>query len=414
MKASRRECTWFWLPLAVIALHVIDDSFMQPERGTSAGDHLVSGFVPLALLAIAAAGFSQLRPGGRAALAMVMGLLGLAAGAEAVHAAISATPSRDDYSGFIAIPAAFVLTVFGSAALWRSRNNSGRRVRRYARRSCIGIVGVGVSYNLLLPVVAFYTLTHTAPRSVPQANLGTSFEEVTFDSSDGLKLTGWYIPSTNGAAVIAFPGRSSTQAHARMLARHGYGVLLFDPRGEGDSEGDPNPLGWGGDRDLTAAIAFLQARPDVDDHRIGGLGLSVGGELLLHEASQNDALRAVVSEGAGIRSVREHMETSGFARWSQLPALLAITSSVAVFSNEGPPPNLEKLVARIAPRPVFLIYSTKGTGGEHLNPKYYAAAGEPKTIWAISEGGHMGGITTHPQEYEERVIRFFDDALLGG
>ena len=43
-----------------------------------------------------------------------------------------------------------------------------------------------------------------------------------------------------------------------MLARHGYGVLLFDRRGEGESEGDPNIFGWQGERDIHAAVAFLQ------------------------------------------------------------------------------------------------------------------------------------------------------------
>jgi hypothetical protein len=82
-------------------------------------------------------------------------------------------------------------------------------------------------------------------------------------------------------AAAAYPRLRSRegrgpQAHARMLARHGYGVLRFDRRGEGESEGDPNLLGWGMDRDLRAAVAFLEERPDVRDGRIGGLGLSVG------------------------------------------------------------------------------------------------------------------------------------------
>ena len=40
-----------------------------------------------------------------------------------------------------------------------------------------------------------------------------------FTTSDGLLLKGWYIRSRNGAAVISFPGRSGTQARARLLAR---------------------------------------------------------------------------------------------------------------------------------------------------------------------------------------------------
>jgi X-Pro dipeptidyl-peptidase (S15 family) len=64
-----------------------------------------------------------------------------------------------------------------------------------------------------------------------------------------------------------------------MLVRHGYGVLLFDRRGEGESEGDWNVFGWQGERDLYAAAGFLRSRDDVDPERIGGIGRSVGGEM---------------------------------------------------------------------------------------------------------------------------------------
>ena len=86
------------------------------------------------------------------------------------------------------------------------------------------------------------------------------------------------MPSRNGAAVIVAFGRKGTQPHARYLARHGYGVLIFDRRGEGLSRRS-EPHAWNeGERDLDAAIEFLKGRPDVEPGRIGGLGLSVGGE----------------------------------------------------------------------------------------------------------------------------------------
>ena len=91
-----------------------------------------------------------------------------------------------------------------------------------------------------------------------RADLGTAYEDVTLKTSDGLELEGWYVPSTNGAAVIVFPGRKRSQHHARMLVEHGYGVLLFDRRGEGASEGEGNMSGWGGERDIFAAIDFLE------------------------------------------------------------------------------------------------------------------------------------------------------------
>ena len=58
--------------------------------------------------------------------------------------------------------------------------------------------------------------------------------------------------------------------------------------------------------------------------------------------------------------------------------------------------------------------ASDGQGGEELNPDYFEAAGEPKTLWEIPEGGHTGGIDAQPEEYEARVVGFFDRALLGG
>jgi uncharacterized protein len=246
---------------------------------------------------------------------------------------------------------------------------------------------------------------------VPTAHLGTAYEDVSFTTSDGLQLEGWYIPSKNGAAVIAFPGRSGPQKHARMLARHGYGVLLFDRRGEGASDGDGNLFGWGGEKDIYAAVEFLETRPDVESGRIGGIGFSVGGELMLQAAAQSNGLAAVVSDGAGTRSLAEDLDDiPSPGKWIGLPFLAAKSGAVALFSNTTPPPELTELVPRIAPTPLLLIWAPN-SGGENMNPDYYRLAGQPKAIWAIPEAGHIQGITARPKEYERRVVAFFDRAL---
>ena len=235
-----------------------------------------------------------------------------------------------------------------------------------------------------------------------------------FTTGDGLELEGWYVPSRNGAAVIAFPGRNGPQKQTRMLARHGYGVLLFDRRGEGESEGDPNSWGWGGGKDVKAAIAFLQHRPDVDPGRIGGIGLSVGGEMMLETAAETDDLAAVVSEGAGARTFSEDMDQDlpGTEKALGSPLSAFKTASVAVFGNHWLPTNLKDLVGKIAPRPLFLIAAPNSPHGEDLNRGYYEAAGEPKTLWEIPESKHVGGLEARPEEYERRVVGFFDEALL--
>jgi hypothetical protein len=59
---------------------------------------------------------------------------------------------------------------------------------------------------------------------------------------------------------------------------------------------------------------------------------------------------------------------------------------------------------------VFLIYAERGQGGEELSADFYAAAGDPKNLWK-TDSGHTGGYDADPQEYERRVVQFFDGAL---
>jgi hypothetical protein len=132
---------------------------------------------------------------------------------------------------------------------------------------------------------------------------------------------------------------------------------------------------------------------------------------MIQKAAETDALKAVVSEGAGIRSVREAKEVSGsLEKWLQVAAMTSMTAGTALFSNHSPPGNLKDLVGRIAPRPVFLIYAARGQGGEELSAEFYEAAGEPKQLWK-TDSAHMGGYEAAPKEYERRVVRFFSKAL---
>lgn len=410
----QREALVARIAFAAIALHVADDSFVQPQPGTRAGDHLVSGLVPIAVLVAAAVAYPRLGAGARAIVALGIGVIAAVGGAaEAAYYTLKVGPSGDDYTGLLMLVAGLGLVVVGCLTLWRSRRLDERPLRRYARRGLVAVVGAVVAFEVVLPVALGYAFTHVGRPVVPSPNLGAEHEDVAFETEDDLELRGWYVPSRNGAAVIAFPGRSGPQQHARMLARRGYGVLLFDRRGEGDSEGDPIALGWGMDRDVKAAIAYLRTRPDVEEGRIGGLGLSVGGELMIETAAETGELRAVVSEGAGIRSVREALEKSGVSKWLAVPQWAVMTAATALFSNERPPPNLDDLVGRISPRHLFLIYATKGQGGEELNPTYFESAGEPRELWEITDASHTGGIDARPEEYERRVVAFFDRALLG-
>jgi uncharacterized protein len=394
---------------AALALHAAVDSFIATEPGTAPGDHLLRGVASLTLLAVAAALYLRLPAGGRAALALVLAALALEGTALAVLDARGVGARGEDWTGLLLFPFGVLLIGSAAAVLWRSRK-AGRL--RYLRRAGITFAAVLVAYSLVVPVVIAILATHRPRADVAPAELGRPYEELTIRTNDGLDLAAWYVPSVNGAAVISYPTRQGKLAQARVLVRHGYGVLLLDARGYDGSEGDPNLFGWAGAKDIDAAVEWLQGRPDVTGGRIGGIGFSVGGETMLQAAASNPGLRAVVSEGAGVRSIREDL-TRGPRGWPALPESAVQTAAVAVLSGTRPPPSLTDLVPRISPRPLLLVYAARGGGGEELNPDYYRAALAPKGLWKIAEARHVGGFQARPRAYEQRVTRFFDRALLG-
>ncbi len=399
------------LAIGLIAFHVVNDNFLQPRPGTSPADHLASGLVPVAILAFVAAVYPRLPAAGRAATAMTVGGLAIGIGFPGAYYVLDGSASGAHYSGLVAIAAGVVLVLSGPVTLWKSRRSGGTRRRRYLRRALATALGalaaIGLAYFVVAPIAFSYGYTHIGRTGAPP-ELGVPHESVTIKTSDGLELTASYVPSENRAAIVVFPGASAVK-EARMLWQNGYGVLLLDPRGQGGSQGDL--VRWAGDRDLIAGAEYLQGRPDVDPDRIGGFGSSVGGEILLGTAAQSTLFSAVVSEGAGFRI--GEADLTGIEKVLFAPLKHMLTGATAVFSNHRPPRPIVETIGSIAPRPVFLIYAAPGMGGEDVRqPKYFAAAGEPKSIWKVPGAEHTGGIDARPLEYERRVIEFYDHALL--
>lgn len=343
-------------------------------------------------------------------MALAVGLVGIIAGVEGGLAVVRGDPARDDYTGILAAVAGVALLVITGVGLWRTRRRDEAPGRRYLRRGLVAVIGLLVLLQVAYPLAVAYVGTHVA-QPAPQAELGAAYQEVEIVAADGVVLRAWYLPSRNRAAVITYPGREKAQRYAQFLARSGYGVLLLDRRGPGGSHGDPNSYGWGEHHDIAAAITHLQGRPDIDPDRIGGIGFSVGGEVLLETASHTPDLQAAVAEGAGFRSIREyrHLGASG---WFGYPLAGFATLGTAVFANRVPPPDLVEQVGRIGPRPVLLIQAENGVGGEQLNPIYRAAAGPTAELWRVPGSSHLGGYDAQPEAYEQRVSDFFDRALL--
>jgi pimeloyl-ACP methyl ester carboxylesterase len=246
-------------------------------------------------------------------------------------------------------------------------------------------------------------------------NAGLNFHEVRFVSQDGLKLSGWYLPSRNGAAVILVHGyggnRLAMISQAKALARGGYGALLFDLRAHGESDGRLFAMGWDATADVLGALDYLRRRMDVRPGRIGALGVSMGGQVVLRAAALTEELRAVVADGPGPATSRDVWPPLSLLGWVYLPLRPIYDKAVTWYTGVPVPASVTEVISRIAPRPLLLI-STGRRGEQRLVRRFYEAAGEPKHLWEIPEAYHAGGWRARPEEYAAKIVGFFDEALL--
>ena len=398
---------------AVALLHAVDDAFLNRQPGVPLDQHALAAAISLAAAIGAMIGFPRLRPGFRAAIALVFGPLAILNGAMHVVHIAKDGPANSDITGVLALIAGIVLLGLGLSIPWLHRGEGARsRRRRWANRGIAVAVGFVVLYAGLYPTATAIVPTHKYREPIPATPSG--YEAVEFDASDGLRLSGWYAPSENGAAVVLVHGgggdRTGPLDHAQLLRRHGYGVLLYDSRGRGESEGTPNAWGWSWEKDVEGALAFLRAQNDVEDGRVGGLGLSTGADVLIHVAPQHRQLRAVVSDGATAASFADQTATFGYDEAT--PYFWTLLTAGRVFSGYSPGPPLEDSVAQISPTPLLLIAAGGFPTEIDFNRHYADAANEPFDYWELPDVGHTAAVRERPQEYERRVIGFFDDALL--
>ena len=283
-------------------------------------------------------------------------------------------------------------------------------------------VGVTLFVLVIAPLTLSVALTNTVPFDLGTAtptDLDLAYEDVAIRADDGVELLGWYVPSTNGAAVVLLSGaggvRSDELDHAAVLARHGYGVLLLDVRGHGGSGGDAMLWGWDGDRDVRAAVDYLAARPDVSDGRIAALGMSMGAEEAIGAAGSDDRLRAVVAEGATARGVRdEGNRATGVGGWFTRYADWATSHAADLMTGAKPPTKVRDAIAAASPRPIMIIAGGTQPAEIDAAHAWIAASGDNTELWIAPGAGHTQAFARLPAEWERRAVAFLDRSLLTG
>lgn len=291
-------------------------------------------------------------------------------------------------------------------------------------KTAVNILLAIILLVIALSFILLYANTHPPryPLYIPPSQYRVDYEDVSFVTSDGVRLKGWLLKPSGrrdpSPAIVLCHGvganRSDFTELAAALARRGYFVLTFDFRAHGESGGSRTSLGYHEQKDVAAALAFLRSRGEIDPRRIGIYGFSLGGATAVLSAAESGGFRAVVADSA-FTSLRDQARTAitGFYHLPSFPFLQLTTLGYRIYFltsvNDISP---ETAIVKLSPTPVFII---AGDGDELIpvenGKRLHAAAREPKELWIIPNALHGGTLSAAGPEYEKRVGDFFDKYL---
>jgi len=240
------------------------------------------------------------------------------------------------------------------------------------------------------------------------ARAGLDYEKVFFDSADGTRLSGWFIPAAGLAnprsakgTVVHFHGNAQNMtAHWNFvdwLPARGFNLFVFDYRGYGESNGKPEPKGVF--EDSVAALEYVRSRPDVDGGRLLVFGQSLGGTT------------AIAAAGASPKGVRAVAAEAPFYSYSKIandhfPGAGRLAESVDRYSAS-------EYVAALSPIPLLLLHGTADQVVPYPHsPALLEKAGEPKRLVTIEGGEHVDTFSPrYRMRYHDELAAFFDQAL---
>jgi len=292
------------------------------------------------------------------------------------------------------------------------------KTRHTRRRKVLNLIGAAVLSSFLATLLLVLWLSYRQtqqylrpPRVIASGELlhANNIEHQTIEltAGDGLKLRAFYTPPENGAVILVAHGHAGTipEDIYALFAGHGYGVLAWEFRAHGKSDGDFTSLGYYEMLDMKAALDFVLSQPNVQN--VGVWGGSMGAATALLTAARYPQIEAVVSDSA--------FDTLAnvFAVRVPYPVLRPFIQMFGEWETRVSLDDVRPVdeIGKISPRPVLLI---QGLDDYSIPPesarRLFAAAGEPKYLWEGAGADHLEMKIKYPGEYESRVIAFFDRA----
>ena len=284
-------------------------------------------------------------------------------------------------------------------------------------KSFFRITGTAIAvFIIALSLIGFAEVNKALhpPRLIPPGNTLRKFKieyrSVDLVTEDGIRLSAWYTPPRDGAVILLAHGYGDNRPEwvYQMLARKGYGVLAWDARAHGESDGEISTIGYLEVWDVKAALDFALAQPGVE--HIGAWGGSMGGATLIRATAQFPQIEALFVDSS-FDSLDDEFDflvpypfINPFAKF-----IAKIETGISL--DEVSP--LDE-IGKISPRPVYIVHSTADIvappdAGERL----FNAAAEPRFLWLEQDAPHLAIYLDNPRRYQRRLVDFFDEWLLG-
>lgn len=235
--------------------------------------------------------------------------------------------------------------------------------------------------------------------------IGLEYEDVRFDSTDGVRLHGWFLPARGpacGTILFLHGNAENISTHigsVHWLPAKGFNVFLPDYRGYGASEGSPSLPGL--QADIEAAMRYLLARPGVDPNAIAVFGQSLGGAQAIYYVAHTPHrahIRTLVADSAfaSYRDIAREKLADFWLTWAfQYPFGLTVSDDYSPID----------VIDRVAPIPLLLIYGDRDSIIPiHHGERLFAAAREPKEFWRVAGAGHIQAVNN--KEVRERLTSY--------
>jgi hypothetical protein len=232
---------------------------------------------------------------------------------------------------------------------------------------------------------------------------GIEYDDVTFQTEDGLNLNGWFVPGKKSSpdadlhTLLWFHGNAGNINHRlgniKMLHdRVPVNVFIIDYRQFGKSEGKISEQGTY--LDARAALAYLHSRNDINNEKIIFFGRSLGSAVAV-ELAVKEKCRALILE-TPFASIKE----MGKKLYPFLPISLLLRTKYDSLSKIGD--------IRV---PILIMHGDK----DELVPieqawRLYETANQPKEFYTIPGATHNDTHIVGGEEYYD-VIRNFVNKL---